>query len=101
MNWDVLIGHYQDTLILIERKQILDDVVSESKSKRLLYVDFVIDEGVQLYEMICTRDMEGVVAKPKQSQYKLLTGEKTTWIKIKNPEYTQAKGRSELFNQRK
>ena len=47
--------------------------------------------------MICHRDMEGIVAKPKESPYRELNG-KTPWIKIKNPDYSQAEGRGELFH---
>ena len=38
--------------------------------------------------------MEGIVAKPKESPYRLING-KTTWIKVKNPAYSQAVGREE------
>jgi ATP-dependent DNA ligase len=41
--------------------------------------------------------MEGIVAKPKESPYRELRG-KTPWIKIKNPDYSQAEGRRELFH---
>ena len=44
--------------------------------------------------------MEGIVAKPKISPYREVNG-KTTWIKIKNPDYSQAEGRGELFNSRR
>ena len=45
-------------------------------------------------------DLEGVVAKPKESPYRELGG-KPLWIKVKNPDYTQAEGRGELFNKRR
>lgn len=79
-----------------ERKEILQGVVSESP-QRLLYVDHIEEEGEQLFELICKRDMEGIVAKPKESPYRELRG-KTPWIKIKNPDYSQAEGRRELFH---
>ncbi len=41
--------------------------------------------------------MEGIVAKPPASPYKELRG-KGPWIKIKNPDYSQAVGRGELFH---
>ncbi|HCL31863.1 MAG TPA: hypothetical protein DIC52_25985 [Candidatus Latescibacteria bacterium] len=81
---------------ITERKEILHDVVAESP-QRLLYVDHISAQGEQLFELICQRDMEGVVAKPKGSPYRQLGG-KTPWIKIKNPDYTQAEGRGELFH---
>jgi len=39
------------------------------------------------------------VAKPKESPYREVYG-KTPWIKIKNPEYSQAEGLGELFQRR-
>ena len=42
-------------------------------------------------------DLEGIVAKRLADPY----GPRTRWLKIKNPGYTQAEGRGELFNQRR
>ena len=44
--------------------------------------------------------MEGIVAKPLISPYRKVGG-KTTWVKVKNPNYSQAEGRGELFNKRR
>ena len=49
--------------------------------------------------MACKLDLEGVVAKPKQSPYRRLDG-KPLWVKVKSRGYSQAKGRRELFNRR-
>ena len=46
------------------------------------------------------RDMEGIVCKPMISPYRPIRGT-TTWIKVKNPNYSQAEGRGELFNKRR
>ena len=81
---------------IVLRKHILEEVVAESP-ERLLFVDYIEEQGEQLYEMICRRDMEGIVAKPQESPYCELYG-KTPWVKIKNPDYSQAEGRGELFN---
>jgi ATP-dependent DNA ligase len=40
--------------------------------------------------------LEGIVAKRKADPY----NPETTWYKIKNPAYTQAAGRWELFNRK-
>jgi ATP-dependent DNA ligase len=45
-------------------------------------------------------DLEGIVCKPLTSPYRTVRG-KTTWIKVKNPNYSQAEGRRELFNKRR
>ncbi len=81
---------------ILERKEILQGVISESP-QRLLYVDHIKEQGEQLFDLICGRDMEGIVAKPSQSPYREQRG-KTPWIKIKNPEYSQVEGRGELFH---
>jgi ATP-dependent DNA ligase len=39
-------------------------------------------------------DIEGIVAKRKADPYE----PRSRWIKIKNPRYSQAQGRGELFN---
>ena len=44
--------------------------------------------------------MEGVVAKPRESPYQGMGG-RSLWVKVKNPDYTQAEGRRELFNGRR
>ena len=50
--------------------------------------------------MACKLDLEGVVAKPKLSPYRELGG-KPLWVKVKNPRYSQAEGRGELFKRRR
>lgn len=44
---------------------------------------------------MCAHDLEGIVAKRLADPY----GSRTKWLKIKNPDYSQAEGRGELFNQ--
>lgn len=85
-------------LPLIERKELLRFRVRHP-AERLLFVDYVEAKGEALYSRICERDMEGIVCKPMSSPYKTVAG-KTTWIKVKNPKYTQAEGRGELFDKR-
>jgi hypothetical protein len=48
-----------------------------------------------VFELICRLDLEGVVAKHKSGLH--LPFAKLRKIKIKNPKYTQAEGRHELF----
>jgi ATP-dependent DNA ligase len=42
--------------------------------------------------------MEGIVAKQASAHY---TPEATTWVKIKNRQYSQAIGREDLFDRQK
>jgi bifunctional non-homologous end joining protein LigD len=50
--------------------------------------------GCDLFEAACRLDFEGIVAKRKADPY----SERTQWLKIKNPTYTQTEGRRELFD---
>ncbi|SRR6266849_759491 len=82
---------------LIERKRLLRSVIPQL-SPHVLYVDHIESEGERLFRLTCEEDLEGVVAKHRQSKYRLDTDR---WIKIKNRHYTQAIGRSEFFNEDK
>jgi bifunctional non-homologous end joining protein LigD len=84
-------------LPLIERKRILRDLVPRSDS-RLLYVSHVGERGVNLFREVCARDLEGIVAKWKSGAY--TSGNETSWVKVKNPDYSQAKGRWEQFQRK-
>ena len=48
-----------------------------------------------VFRLACEHDLEGIVAKPKDSLYAPERG--TTWLKIRNRNYTQWVGREELF----
>jgi bifunctional non-homologous end joining protein LigD len=67
------------------------------KRPRLLYLDHVESDGVLLFEQIVAMDLEGIVCKRKDSPYRVTEKPSPHWIKIKNPAYTQAEGREELF----
>jgi bifunctional non-homologous end joining protein LigD len=103
-------------LPLIERKRILHATVP--RAGRLLCPNHIDGEGVRLFERACELDLEGVVAKWNHGPY--LCGDeqpkerallqrhlnnpsalaRLTWLKIKNPNYTQMEGRGELFEPR-
>ncbi len=85
-------------LPLIERKQILRDIIPPAPS-RVLYSDHIEEHGPQIFDFACQNDLEGVVAKWKHGSY-LPNSSATTWIKIKNPAYSQMEGRAEQFEQR-
>lgn len=48
-----------------------------------------------LFAEVERNDLEGIVAKMQASPYT----PQTTWYKIKNPAYSQATGRKEIFEQ--
>src|SRR5215472_10940204 len=80
-------------LPLINRKRMLKKIVKSP----VLFVDHLAGHGVDLFQAVCQRDLEGIVAKAAQGLYQ---PEKTTWVKIKNPNYSQAAGRRDFFNAR-
>jgi bifunctional non-homologous end joining protein LigD len=84
---------------LVERKRALRRLLPRHDS-RLRYVDHVRERGRDLYELACTHDTEGIVGKWAAGPYKV-DGTTTSWLKIKNPAYTQAIGRHELFEGRR
>jgi bifunctional non-homologous end joining protein LigD len=53
---------------LLDRKQELCRLLNGSDA-RIQYVDYVDGAGVPLFEQICKRDLEGIVAKKKYAPY--------------------------------
>ena len=83
---------------LLMRKEVLRNRMKGDAS-RAIFVDHIVGRGKALYKQICEMDLEGIVCKPSLSPYRTVSG-KTTWIKVKNPNYSQKEGRGELFNRR-
>jgi ATP-dependent DNA ligase len=80
---------------LLERKRRLRAIMPRIDS-RLLYHDHVDGCGRALFDAVHAHDLEGFVAKWKHSRYHT-DGQTTSWLKIKNPEYSQMEGRHEAF----
>ena len=85
-------------LPLIERKARLVKFVRSAKCDRLLFAQHIETRGGRFFQEICARDLEGIVAKRKHSIYK---DGGNSWLKVKNPSYTQAEGRHELLTHHK
>lgn len=68
-------------LPLIERKKMLSKVLPESHHIR--YCDHVEERGKQFFELAKEHDLEGVIAKWKESTYVEGTRSRS-WLKIKN-----------------
>ena len=66
---------------------------------RLRYVDHVRGRERALFAAACTADTEGIVAKWSRGRYHA-DGATTSWLKVKNPTYSQMEGRHELFDGR-
>ena len=86
-------------LMLTERKKVVQSIIKK-KSARTLYVSHIAGNGKALFKEVCARDLEGIVAKPAISPYRLVKG-RSPWIKVRNPRYTQKEGRRELFEKRR
>jgi len=56
-----------------------------------LYVDHLEGDGARFFELACEQDLEGIICKPRTSRYPF------TWIKVKNPNCSQAIGRREML----
>ena len=83
-------------LPLVERKARLKTLIRKHRS-RMLSVDHIEQRGCEFFDKACELDLEGVVAKRKDSRYRVTEKRSPHWIKIKNRTYTQAEGREELF----
>jgi len=76
------------------RKALLRKLLPR-KAHAVRYVEHVAN-GTDLFRVICDRDMEGSCREAGERQV-----EATTWVKIKNREYSQAVGREQFFDRRK
>ena len=82
-------------LPLLERKRRLARIMPRIES-RLMLLKPIPARGKRLYELACERDLEGIVAKWSKGSYQC-GGRGTSWLKVKNPQYSQAERRHELF----
>jgi ATP-dependent DNA ligase len=57
-----------------------------------LYAQHVERDGKLLFEEVCSRNLEGIVAKRRMGRYA-----EHGWLKIKNAKYTRAEGRHDMF----
>jgi bifunctional non-homologous end joining protein LigD len=71
-------------LPLIERKIRLRKLIEKSDCERITYTQHIEMCGCVLYRAICKKDLEGIVAKRRDSVYSV-SGH---WLKVLNPNYT-------------
>jgi bifunctional non-homologous end joining protein LigD len=97
--FDVLVLNGKDVraLPLVARKKLLRAVVPQNSST-VLYAQHIRGRGHDLFAEVCRQDLEGLIAKHRGGRYG--EDEPTRWWKIKNPEYSQARDRAELFERR-
>jgi bifunctional non-homologous end joining protein LigD len=77
---------------LIERKKKLRKLIERSRCSEILYAQHIERDGKLLFEEVCERNLEGMVAKRRMGVYT-----EHGWLKIKNAKYTQAEGRHDMF----
>jgi bifunctional non-homologous end joining protein LigD len=80
-------------LPLSERRRRLHAILPTS-SPTITEAVSVERRGRELFGLICSNDLEGVVAKRLADPYE----PRVRWLKIKNPDYSQTEGRRELFD---
>jgi bifunctional non-homologous end joining protein LigD len=80
-------------LPLSERRRRLQGILPE-RSPIVSEALSVVGRGCELFELMRTHDLEGIVAKRLNDPY----GTRVRWLKIKNPDYSQKEGRGDLFN---
>jgi bifunctional non-homologous end joining protein LigD len=76
---------------LVERKKKLRKL-ERSECSEILFAQHIERNGKLLFEGVCERNLEGMVAQRRMRVYS-----EHGWLKIKNPKYTQAAGRQEMF----
>jgi ATP-dependent DNA ligase len=71
---------------------------AEGHRRRDAYCISIIlwSRGKSLYEVACQWELEGIVAKRKDSRY--VATRSRGWLKIKNHDCSQAEGRKEVFD---
>ncbi len=81
--YDILYYHDHEvvTLPLMERKRLLEDAVTEND--RLAISRYIDNHGIDFYKLTEQNDLEGIVAKRKNSKY-IFEKRSKDWIKIKN-----------------
>jgi bifunctional non-homologous end joining protein LigD len=90
---------------LIERRRMLKALIPPQPCA-LICVDYVEKCGTAFFDECCRLDLEGIVAKQRDSRYIMdgpfrRAGERTAWAKIRNHSYSQWQGRHELFRKRR
>jgi len=85
-------GHDLRQLPLLERKKRLKHLIQGHPG--LMYADHIAAKGVDLFQLICEMDLEGIVCKHKLTPY---VSRPQVWFKVVNPNYSQHRARREMF----
>lgn len=75
-------GYSLMSVPLIERKSVLEKLLSADKTKgQLRYSDHVVGEGEQFFKQACQYDLEGIISKLADSPYESTRNK--NWLKVK------------------
>ncbi len=80
-------------LPLVERKRRLRRLIKGRAG--LLFAEQIQGSGIELFQTICARNIEGIVCKHRLGPYE---ARPVTWYKVLKPAYTQKRGRKEMFD---
>jgi ATP-dependent DNA ligase len=80
-------------LPLTERKEKLRKLIGNNALPDVICGKYIEGRGVDLFNEVVLRNLEGVVAKRKTGTYATVS----SWLKIKNLNYTQSERRHELY----
>lgn len=92
--FDVVWLNGQDTraIPLLSRKERLRQLLPPN-SKKLLYVEHILEYGTVLHRIACRYDFQGIVAKRADIAYDT-SSMRSGWIEIANPRYRQTTARA-------
>ena len=66
---------------LLDRKQLLQSLVTRENEQRLVISDHIVGNGPTVFQQACKLGMEGIVSKRIDSRY--VPGRTTNWLKTK------------------
>jgi bifunctional non-homologous end joining protein LigD len=74
-------GHSLRTLPLIERKNLLTELLGHFDDDAIRLSEHMQDENAAIFEEACRHGAEGIVSKRADSQY--VSGRSASWVKVK------------------
>jgi bifunctional non-homologous end joining protein LigD len=80
-------------LPLLDRKAQLRKLVHGKPG--ILYADHLKGTAVELFRVCCVADLEGIVIKAARGPYHEAP---RSWLKVINPNYSQHRGRRDMFD---
>ena len=76
-------------MTLVERKTFLKELLAMQPSPLIRYSDHLMYKGIALYEQVTAMQLEGIMAKKRNSRY-VQNFRSKEWLKIKNVQTMEA-----------